>query len=279
MRYIKIFLIFVIISYTANNYVFANEEISDDNTNLSVMRINREGISPDFDKEVKDYYYVSDLSVNKLDITAIPENKDATVKISGNSNLKKGINIVKIEVVSKDKTKKSTYKIYVTKTEDIESANSNLENLAVQESMLYPAFESNITQYKIEVPNNIEKLNILAIPENINANVQIIGNEKLKTGQNVIKINVKAKDGITNKTYIINAYKRNMQEEQEFEEEEKIQAEKLSAILENSENGNEIDENNTHIENKEKPNKWVIGSIFIVFAIIGFIAIWIRGKK
>ena len=193
--------------------------------------------------------------------------------------MKKGINIVKIEVVSKDKTKKSTYKIYVTKTEDIESANSNLENLAVQESMLYPAFESNITQYKIEVPNNIEKLNILAIPENINANVQIIGNEKLKTGQNVIKINVKAKDGITNKTYIINAYKRNMQEEQEFEEEEKIQAEKLSAILENSENGNEIDENNTHIENKEKPNKWVIGSIFIVFAIIGFIAIWIRGKK
>ena len=33
-----------------------NTNISTDNTNLAVLRLNYEGISPDFSKEVKEYY-------------------------------------------------------------------------------------------------------------------------------------------------------------------------------------------------------------------------------
>ena len=54
----------------------------------------------------------------------------------------------------KDKTKEETYKIYVTKTTNVELANANLEILAVREGFLNPEFDYNIKNYKVEIPNN-----------------------------------------------------------------------------------------------------------------------------
>ena len=43
-----------------------NINISKDNTNLSVLRLNYEGISPDFSKDIKEYYIVVDEKVKKF---------------------------------------------------------------------------------------------------------------------------------------------------------------------------------------------------------------------
>ena len=106
-----------------------------------------------------------------------------------------------------------TYKIYVTKTTNVELANANLEILAVREGFLNPEFDYNITNYKVEIPNQTEKIEILAIPQSQKATVSISGNNEMKVGNNVIQINVIAEDGITNKKYELIVHRRNEQEE------------------------------------------------------------------
>lgn len=250
------------------------EEISSDNTNLKIMRLNQEGISPDFQKSIKEYYFLADSFINQLDVTAVPENKSATVKISGNTNLKQGLNTIKIEVQSADKTKKTEYTIYVTKTDNKELANSNLENLAVKEGMIFPSFDANITHYDMEVANTITKLEILAIPQNIKAKVTIAGNEEIKEGYNVITINVTAEDGVTNKKYVINVHRRNGQEEVQAKEEQQVQAEQIASILENT-TAEDIEEK--HELNKS--NFIIISVIVSIVIIVCFILIIVFYKK
>ena len=49
--------------------------------------------------------------LESLEVTAIPENPNATVTVTGNRNLKIGKNLIEIHVVSEDKTKEEVYKI------------------------------------------------------------------------------------------------------------------------------------------------------------------------
>ena len=60
-----------------------NINISKDNTNLSVLRLNYEGISPDFSKDIKEYYIIVDEKVKKFDMTVIAENSNSTITITG----------------------------------------------------------------------------------------------------------------------------------------------------------------------------------------------------
>ncbi|MBO5349427.1 MAG: cadherin-like beta sandwich domain-containing protein [Clostridia bacterium] len=254
-----------------------------DNTNLSSLRINQEGISPNFNTDIKEYYFIANKEINKLEVTALPQNKNATVTIIGNNNLKMGENIINIKVESEDKTKTAIYKIYVTRTENLDKANANLENLAVRQATLNPEFDSNITQYKIEIANDINKLDILAIPQKENATVKITGNEELKIGKNKIEIIVLAEDGITSKKYVIEAYRRNEEEEVKYQKQEKLEAERLTAILEEKQSENEknvIEQNNEINQNIEEKNydtnnvNIIVWAIIICLIIIGIILLF-----
>lgn len=248
-------------------------QVSSDNTNLKIMRLNHEGISPEFQKGIKEYYFIADNSISSLQVTAIPENSKSQVTVTGNTNLKQGLNTIKVEVQSEDKTKKAEYKIYVTKTKNKELANANLENLAVREAMLYPAFDANITQYDIEVANDIDRVDVLAVPEKVGASVTISRNEKLEVGDNVITINVAAEDGITNKKYVIKAHRRSEQEEIQAKEEQQEQAKQLEAILENQTEENN-DKQDFESESKTSVQDMItfllLGMIIVGF-IVGFV--------
>lgn len=247
------------------------EKVSGDNTNLKILRLNDEGMTPSFVKEIKDYYFVTAEDINSLEITAVPENKKATVKITGNQNLKMGNNTIAIEVTSEDKTKKAEYKIYVTKVNNLASANTNLETLAVRQGTLVPEFDNYMTQYRVEVANDVEKIDLLAIPESINATVTITGNDTLKIGDNPITITVLAEDKITEKRYELNVHRRTEEEQKQSEEEQKIQIEKASAILEEKAkeqtNGKNEETKNAEeaLEEAETKTKlWVIVIVSIV---------------
>ena len=266
---------------TENTETGESQQVSSDNTNLKIMRLDHEGISPEFQKGIKEYYFIADNTINSLQVTAIPENSKSQVKVTGNTNLKQGLNTIKIEVQSEDKTKKAEYKIYVTKTKNKELANANLENLAVRETMLYPAFDANITQYDIEVANDIDKVDVLAVPERMGASVTISGNNKLEIGNNVITINVRAEDGITNKKYVIKAHRRNEQEEKQAKEEQQEQAEQLNAILANEQEENQRkqdEENKLKMPVKDIITFMLLGLVIVGFAVAFMIHKW-RGKK
>ena len=143
------------------------------NSMLKIMRLDKEGITPEFSPDIKEYYFTTDLSTNSLNITAIPEAENSKVSITGNENLKEGLNKILIEVTSSDNTSRSVYVINVTKTDNKEAANANLETLAIENVDLEPIFETNILNYKASVANDVESINILAVPEKIEGKVWI----------------------------------------------------------------------------------------------------------
>ena len=250
------------------------------NSNLDVLRLNEVGISPDFDKNIKEYYFIADESISNLEVTALPENPNATVNITGNTNLKNGLNKIKIEVVSENKKNKSEYIINVTKTDDIEDANANLENLAIEGGTLSPEFDNNITKYNTEVEDKMEKLNILAIAEDERAKVEIVGGEKLEYGNNTMNIKVTAVNGITTKNYVVNVYRRTKEEEQQAEKEQEESQEQAENIIENMEKQPEqnVQENIEQDQDQKNNYLWIIALVVIAIIII-LIVVYIKKKS
>lgn len=270
-----------------NEENITEENVADNNSKLKIMRLEYEGIIPEFNSDTLEYYITVDSAITGTEVTAIPQNQNANVTVTGNTNWVNGLNIIIITVESKDKTTKTDYKIYVTKTDNKETANADLETLAIKEGMLSPEYYSNITKYTVEVPNDITNLTILAIPQKETARVEIIGNENLKEGDNKVEIIVTAENGITTKKFEILAHRRNAEEETEYKEEQEIQIQRLSALL-NEENNiieNDMENLGEQDDDKEQSNAeknsnkiWIGIGVIVVVAIAG-IVIYVVKKR
>ena len=243
-------------------------EVTSNNSKLKNLRLNHEGMTPVFSPDITEYYFlIEDLS--SLEVTAIPENPNAAVMISGNTNFKEGLNTIVIEVTSLDKTSKTQYTIFVTKTKDFEKANANLETLAIENVTLEPEFANDIYQYDAIVSNTTENLNILAIPERQNAKVEVAGGENLQYGNNVVNIQVIAENGYTIKQYKINVYRRNEEEQKIADEEQQLNIQKLNAILEEQNEEEKQENHENELIEIIKENKWgmIITSILIIIIL------------
>ena len=245
--------------------------IAEENNNslLKVMRLDKEGLIPEFSPDIKDYYFIADLDTNNLEVTAIPEATNANVQISGNQDLKEGLNTILIEVTSRDNTSKSIYTINVTKTGDKEAANSNLEILAIENVILEPIFDVNILNYKASVSNNTENLNVFAVSENINGKVEVTGKDDLKEGDNLVRVRVTAHNGYSFKDYIVNVHRRTKEEDKIFEEEQNANSEKLNNLID--EKGLKFLSNEQEATNEEENKnnqKNSYRTILIVFGLI-----------
>ena len=189
---------------TTSNYqesIYNYEEKSNNNY-LKSFKIENVDIEPEFNKETTEYYAIIDLEVEEIEITAIPEDNDATVRVLGNTELEEGENTITIVVTAEDETQK-IYKIIVTKTDNAELVNADLKSLYVSGFEIYPTFSNKIYKYNLTINEKIEKIEILAEAEN--EKVQITGNDELKEGNNTIIITVTAEDGISKREYSINA--------------------------------------------------------------------------
>ena len=240
-------------------------EVASNNSKLKNLRLNHEGITPVFSPDITEYYFLTE-ELSSLEVTAIPENTNANVTITGNTNFKEGLNIIVIEVTSPDKTSKTQYTISVTKTKDFEKANANLETLAIENVTLEPEFANDIYQYDVVVPNTTENLNILAIPEKQNAKVEVAGGENLQYGNNVVNIQVIAENGYMIKQYKINVYRINEEEQKIADEEQQLNIQKLNAILEEQNEEEKQENHENELIEIIKENKWgmIITSILII---------------
>lgn len=163
-----------------------------ENANLEVLRLDREGMTPTFDKNITEYYLTVTNEVKAIEVLAVSSNPEATVEIMGNTKLKEGLNTIKIRVTSEDKEVTKTYTIQVTRTANLALANTNLEILAIENVLLSPPFDPNETNYIAEVAKGMNDLNIFAVPENEKATVQISGGKNLKEGNNTVTVVVTA---------------------------------------------------------------------------------------
>ena len=243
-------------------------EVASNNSKLKNLRLNHEGITPVFSPDITEYYFLTE-ELSSLEVTAIPENTNANVTITGNTNFKEGLNIIVIEVTSPDKTSKTQYTISVTKTKDLEKANANLETLAIENVTIEPEFANDIYQYNATVSNITENLNLLAIPEKQNAKVEVTGGENLQYGNNTVNIQVVAENGYTSKKYVVNVYRRNEEEQKLADEEQKINIQKLNAILEEQNEEEKQENHENELIEIIKENKWgmIITSILIIIIL------------
>lgn len=273
----------------SNNYVITNSEESTNNesTNVEIntaylktLRINEEGLNPDFNKDIFTYYFLTDKDISNLEITAIPENSNVIVNVTGNTNLKEGLNKIKIEVISEDKTSKNEYTINVTKTKNLEDANTNLETLAIENQIISPEFDVNVTEYNVEVANNTESLNILVIPENRGAKVEISDYNKLEVGDNKIQITVTAPNNYTKKVYNLNVHRRNEEEQKNYEENQKNNEIILERLLQEDDNTS-IEQTSVteNAENKTNTRYYVLIALILIILIATIIFITIKLKK
>lgn len=87
---------------------------------LSSLKINGYTLSPKFSSNVYEYKInVLDPNITNLDISAVANDENAKVEITGNTNLIKGENVITITVTSEDGKEKVVYQIMVNKDSDV----------------------------------------------------------------------------------------------------------------------------------------------------------------
>lgn len=232
---------------------------------LKDLRLSQDGISPQFLPSQKNYSIFLKETTNNLDIEAIPEDSNAKVVVQGNTNLKSGDNKITINVTA-DNGDTQEYTIIATKSANIENSDSYLQNLIIENVELDKEFMPEEFEYDGgTVPNKITNLLVFASARQEGATVTISGNNELKEGENIIKINVKSPDGSTQKEYSVKIIREKSEEA-------------INNVTETP--SNDVEENISN--NEEKDNniyKILIAVIVIEFIIIIVLFIKVVKKK
>lgn len=179
---------------------------------LKSLEVENHEISPKFDSSSHSYTVTVGSDVNNINVKAIATDPKGTVSISGNTNLKEGVNSVIVRVTNED-GKTSDYVINVIKEKKeskpspspSKSSDSYLKSLTINSAhTMDKTFDKNIQSYAITVPYEVEKLDLNYEKNNSKANVKITGNENFKVGAvNTVTITVNAEDGST-RLYLLN---------------------------------------------------------------------------
>lgn len=179
------------------------EEKKSDNANLKSLVVENHELIPSFSSSNTSYTMQVTNDITDLNITAEAEDEKATVSIKGEKDLKEGENIVTISVTAEDGTTIKNYEIKVTKLPEITLA---LQSLSIEGTDIEDEFEPNVFEYEIQF-RELTKLNIEAVANEETAKVEIIGNEDLEEGENIITIMVTSEDELQTVTYQIKAKK------------------------------------------------------------------------
>ena len=175
------------------------EEKKSTDSSLSALTVEEGTITPEFNKDVKEYTITVPNEITKLNITATPTDSKATVSITEYEELQEGENTITISVTAEDETTKSDYIIKVTRQRKelalekllIKYTNQNGE---VVELPLEPEFISNIYEYSIETLEYwVKSLDIEALANIEGAIIEIEGADSLHEGENIITITIKNK--------------------------------------------------------------------------------------
>lgn len=216
-------------------------------TKSSEARLRDLGITPNdfkgFKRDITTYNVEVPNNVSKVNVYAKPVDSKATVSGDGNVTLKEGLNKVDVTVTAEDGKTKKTYTLNITRkaesdtTEEQNTASSEarLSNLGIRpKDYDFSGFKRDNTSYEVEVPNDIEEVEVYAEAVSSKAKVTGTGKVSLKEGLNTVEVIVTAEDGKTKKTYTLNITRQenSIVDETEKQPEENTKEElELSALL------------------------------------------------
>lgn len=140
-----------------------------------------------FDSEKTEYSADVPNEVEEIEVFATAMDSKAQITGIGMITLEEGKNELKIEVIAANGNKK-IYTLTVTRKEAEKTETSGLSILEIKGLKLNPTFNSEIYEYTATLEENVNLLEIEANANNEEATVEIIGNENLQQGENVITI-------------------------------------------------------------------------------------------
>ena len=155
------------------------------NKNLSSLEVVGYNLNPYFNKNNLTYTVIIPEDVTSLEINAEPEAEGAIARVSGNTKLTKNENTISVRVTAQDGTSK-VYTITVLKEPE---ANLKLSSLQIEGIDLEPVFDSDTFYYTSSlIDTELTSLNVNAVANEKDANVEVIGADNLVDGQNLINI-------------------------------------------------------------------------------------------
>lgn len=183
-----------------------NEQDNEISTDATLKNL---GITPEkydfsgFRKMTTNYDVTVPYEAKEIKIYAEVNNSKSTITGTGSKKLDIGLNTFKVKVTAEDKKTTKTYTLKITREEEkndekpienesVEKPNENqitgLTNLEIEGLNLTPTFSNDIYQYEIVTDEDINKLDIKTETSSEDITVEIIGNENLQKGENVITL-------------------------------------------------------------------------------------------
>lgn len=160
-------------------------------------------LSPSFNSNTTSYT-CKETEEASININAVATDSSATVSGTGKKNLNYGNNKINIVVTSESGTKK-TYTISITR-KDTRSSENGLASLSVSVGDL--DFDTNKTDYTVNVDSSTTSVNIEASAVDENSKVTGMGTYELKEGDNTFFIQVTAANGLS-KMYTVTIVRKN----------------------------------------------------------------------
>lgn len=185
-------------------------------------------LTPEFNQNILTYGLKVGLDVESINITAVAEDENSQIKITGNENLKEGINKIKIEVSNGNILR--TYIISVNKTDGKDENDATLQFLNIENVILSPEFDPKIYEYTCIIPLEVSNLNISTMAVQEGTILVVSGNENLQIGENIITIDVTSENGEVSHEYIIKALKVDQIYEVAINETETVELRKTNKI-------------------------------------------------
>lgn len=188
------------------------------NANLSNLGMNPNDFTG-FSENKTSYDVTVPNNVTQVEIYATKKDSKASLTGTGIKKLQEGQNTANVIVTAEDGTTK-TYTINIKRlsknekqdtTENLDAKSSSnskdleLSNLEIEGVNLEPSFESSTYKYEISIKGEQSNLDIKASTNNTSDKVEIIGNENLQNGQNIITIlvtNSKSDEVVTYQIYV-----------------------------------------------------------------------------
>ena len=210
----------------SSNNTTSEEESS--NANLSNLGIRPNDFSG-FKPGTTTYNVTVPEDVESVEVYATAQDSAATISGTGNKTLEYGENALNVVVTAEDGTIK-TYTINVTRegeetneTEGETEIINGLSNITIGDLELSPAFKKDVYEYTVKYIGENTSLDIQAVPTDPDYTVEILGNEDLKEGENIITILVADGEGNNVATYQLTVNKSLVDEEALAKEEEERQ--------------------------------------------------------
>lgn len=188
---------------------------------------NNATIKPAFSKDIKEYkIYVKD-TLKQVTITPQYEETGIQMEVEctlgctpdtsaiNKINVIQGKNEATFTFTSEDGKNKSTYKFIIYRGPTTDGSNL-LSSLSFEEDVkLNEKFDKSSLDYTATVPYNIEKLKVVATPEDSSADVDIKGSDSLSVGENVITVTVTSAETMEKKIYNITVTREDFVPEEE----------------------------------------------------------------